>query len=207
MRLIRAVGLLGKCLVGGEWILLNWNPDRWHPVGCSYRIQIGRGDATIEERNQPHEIIDYSASRFFELFERSATLYNSGTSLHKIAEQLQVGKTTVRESLVAGGVRLRPDNKSPEGKSALRQRKVPYANPPYGYAFLDGRFMVHPKEIQNVRRMLEMRKQGLSFNAIAKSLNVKCIAPRSGKKWDHSVIADIIRRDSDKQLRRLRQGV
>ena len=125
-------------------------------------------------------------------------------SLQKIAEQVQVSKSSVRDALAEGGIRIRPHNRTPEGRSALRERRTAYANAPYGYAFLDGRLTVHPKEIQNVRRIVQLRSCGLSFNAIAKEINAKSIAPRSGKRWDHSVISEIIRRESDASLKQAR---
>ena len=161
----------------------------------------GRRDDSLEERPEPHEILAYSSSRLFGLFEKSAPLYQAGSSLLKIAEQMQVSKSTVRKTLQAGGVRLRPHNGTPEGRTAVRERRTVYANAPYGYAFLDGKLTVHPKEIQNVRRIVQLRNDGLSFNAIAKELNAKSIAPRSGKRWDHSVISEIIRRESDESLK------
>jgi hypothetical protein len=166
--------------------------------------KIGRGDTSIEERLQPHEIIAYQSSRLFELFEKAAPIYQSGASLEKIAEQLQVAKTTVRTALIKGGVRTRPHAGTLDGRRALRERRTAGANAPYGYAFLDGKLTVHPKEIQNVRRIIQRRSAGLSFTAIAKELNAKSIAPRSGKRWDHSVISEIIRRESDESLKQAR---
>jgi hypothetical protein len=179
-------------------------PTRNAGVVFSNTLTSGRGDTSLEEQPEPHEIINYSSSRLSGLFEKSAPLYQSGVSLQKIAEQMQVSKSSVRDALTEGGIRIRPHNGTPEGRSALRERRTSYANAPYGYAFLDGRLTVHPKEIQNVRRIVQLRSRGLSFNAIAKELNAKSIAPRSGKRWDHSVISEIIRRESDRSLKQAR---
>jgi hypothetical protein len=161
----------------------------------------------LEEQPEPHEIITYSSTRVFGLFEISAPLYQSGSSLDKIAERLQVSKTTVRDALIRGGVPIRPHSGTPEGRTAVLERRSDSGNAPYGYAFLDGKLTVHPKEIQNVRRILQLRSTGLSFNAIAKNLNAKSIAPRSGKRWDHSVISEIIRREPDESLKLARREI
>jgi hypothetical protein len=176
----------------------------WDDKVYFFEVKIGRGDTSLEEQPEPHEIIDYSSSRLSGLFEKSAPLYQSGVSLQKIAEQMQVSKSCVRDALADGGIRIRPHTGTPEGRSALRERRTAYANAPYGYAFLDGRLNVHPKEIQNVRRIVQLRSRGLNFNAIAKELNAKSIAPRSGKRWDHSVISEIIRREADDSLKHAR---
>jgi iron-sulfur cluster repair protein YtfE (RIC family) len=51
-------------------------------------------------------------------------------------------------------------------------------------------------QIENVGRYDDVR-----FNAIAKELNAKATSPRRGKRWDHSVISEIIRRESDRSLK------
>ena len=57
-----------------------------------------------------------------------------------------------------------------------------------------GRVVPHQKELRVQSMILDMHKnEGLSANAIARVLNtMKVPTNRQGKKWDHSVIVDIL---------------
>ena len=160
----------------------------------------------MEEQPHPHETIEYSASRLFELFEKARPLYDSGLSLEQVAKRLQVGKATVGRALNNGGLRLRPSIHTPQGLAARRKRTSPGGVAPYGYAYLGGRIVVHPSEINVVSDIQRLRKSGETFCSIACKLNSQKIRTRNGKQWTHSLVSRIVRRDSDKLLNRLRQG-
>jgi hypothetical protein len=166
----------------------------------------GRRDDSLEERPKPHEILAYSSSRLQGLFEKAAHSYQSGISLQKIAEQEEVAKSTVRKTLINGGVRIRPHSGTPEGRAQFRNRTRCGGHAPYGYAYLDGKLVAHPKEIEAHRRILALRTKGLGLSAIADALNAKSILTRNGKKWDHSTVRKIINRASDESLNRIKEN-
>ncbi len=62
---------------------------------------------------------------------------------------------------------------------------------PYGHCYLDGKLVVDNKEQQIIHRIVEMRKNGMSFRAIARFLNAKKVPTRFGKTWKHEVIKQI----------------
>lgn len=65
---------------------------------------------------------------------------------------------------------------------------------PYGYAYLDGKLLIDPKEQITVRKILKLRHEGKTFQAIADELNRHKIPTRSGKPWIKSVIRSIVLR-------------
>ena len=65
---------------------------------------------------------------------------------------------------------------------------------PYGYCYLEGKLVVDPHEYQIVHEMHYMWTQGKSYRAIARELNSRKVPTRFGKKWNHEVIKQIIRR-------------
>lgn len=86
-----------------------------------------------------------------------------------------------------GGVDLRPHGKWQNGHA----RGVP----PYGFVVVAGKLVEDPREQKIVQRVLAQWRSGKSFNAIAQTLNVQKVRPRSGKSWDHSVIRSIVQRN------------
>lgn len=65
---------------------------------------------------------------------------------------------------------------------------------PYGYAYLDGKLLIDPKEQIVVRKILKLRQEGKTFQAIADELNRHKTPTRSGKAWIKSVIRSIVLR-------------
>jgi len=146
----------------------------------------------------PHGILVLPYSRHSELnstkVQNAIVLYKSGLSTKQVGTRLGIPKTSVRSILLKAKVPLRPSLWTTEGK-ATRQKRSMAGNPPYGYAYLDGRLHIHPTEIQVVRRILNLRHSGMSFSSIACNLNDLEIKTRSGKTWDHSVISEVCRRN------------
>jgi DNA invertase Pin-like site-specific DNA recombinase len=62
---------------------------------------------------------------------------------------------------------------------------------PYGFCYLDGQLVVDNKEQQIIRRIVEMKANGMSFRAIAKALNDQKIPTRMAKSWKHEVVKQI----------------
>ncbi|WP_142409960.1 recombinase family protein [Bacteriovorax stolpii] len=65
---------------------------------------------------------------------------------------------------------------------------------PYGYAYLDGKLLIDPKEQIVLRKILKLRQAGQTFQAIADELNHHKTLTRSGKPWIKSVIRSIVLR-------------
>lgn len=65
---------------------------------------------------------------------------------------------------------------------------------PYGYAYLDGQLLVDPKEQIVIRKILKLRQDSQTFQAIADELNRHKIPTRSGKPWIKSVIRSVVLR-------------
>lgn len=66
---------------------------------------------------------------------------------------------------------------------------------PYGYAYLDGKFVIEPREYKNVLEILRLQKSGSSFRAIARTLNDRKNTTRLGKRWTHEIIKRICERE------------
>jgi site-specific DNA recombinase len=67
-------------------------------------------------------------------------------------------------------------------------------SPPYGYCYLDGQLVADNREQQIIRRIVEMRTNGISFRAIAEALNEQNVRTRHGKSWKHEVVKQICMR-------------
>lgn len=67
---------------------------------------------------------------------------------------------------------------------------------PYGYDWLDGKLVVDPKEYRVVQKILRLWREGKSARLIAEFLNKQNIATRMGKRWFHSSINSVIKRET-----------
>jgi hypothetical protein len=65
---------------------------------------------------------------------------------------------------------------------------------PYGFAYLEGKLAVDPRETKVVHQMVKLWQSGKSYKAIAERLNDQKIPTRLGKRWTHSVIKAVIKR-------------
>lgn len=70
-------------------------------------------------------------------------------------------------------------------------------NTSYGYCYLDGQLVSDPKEQQVIRRIVEMRKNGMSYRSIAEFLNRQGTPTRHGKTWRHVVVKEIYERERE----------
>jgi site-specific DNA recombinase len=64
--------------------------------------------------------------------------------------------------------------------------------PPYGYAFQDGRFVIVPQEAEIVERIYEQFLGGTSMHAIADGLQEDDVPTKHGGKWARQTIAKIL---------------
>jgi len=130
-------------------------------------------------------------------------LYEKGLSLREIELQTGHPKTSIREALIASGMSLRGAMEinikgKGKGKPSLRRPTVC----PYGYDWFDGKFVVVPAEYRVVTRILSLWQSGKSLHSIATYLNGQNITTRGGKRWFHTSVSQVIKRQSKKTERK-----
>lgn len=76
------------------------------------------------------------------------------------------------------------------GKRALCLR--PDATP-NGFDSVNHRLVENPRELENVKKIIELWNRGESLRKVAQELNRLKILTRRRKKWDHSSVGRIIR--------------
>ena len=132
------------------------------------------------------------------IFEKAAPLYRSGSSLREIARELQIPQTTLRQTLLDGGLDLRPSNRV--YCSIPTSIKRPHIGvSPYGFCIIRGALVEVPKEQEVVRLILKLRSEHKTLTAIAEHLNKHRVKPRNAKRWDHSTVNSIIKRNAKNQ--------
>ncbi len=119
--------------------------------------------------------------------------------MREIAKEIGVAKTSIRKALIAGGLDLRPCNRSlTYSRSKSEHHHIGVA--PYGYFVQNGRLVEDSREQVVVRKIMKLWTEGQSLSAIARHINGLKIRPRKGKIWDHSIIRSIVnRQESIKQ--------
>ena len=107
-----------------------------------------------------------------------------GLSAREIAKRLGCSSTTVKKYLRLYGIR-----------KGIRRGKARY-NLALGEKMVKGRVMPHKAELRIQSMIIDMHKnEKLPARAIARLLDtMKVPTKRQGKKWDHSVVIDILKR-------------
>jgi len=67
---------------------------------------------------------------------------------------------------------------------------------PFGYDWLDGELVVDPKEHRVVQKILRLWRDGKSARLIADILNQQNTLTRMGKRWFHSSVNSVIKRET-----------
>jgi DNA invertase Pin-like site-specific DNA recombinase len=154
----------------------------------------------LESTDEPfyqHDFIDLSPSTTSRIIEKCAPLYEKGLSLRDIQERTGIAKSTIREALTKSGFALRnPLNGNAPIIDSKRTKRG--GSTPFGYAYLDGKLLMDPKEQIALRKILSLWKAGKSYQGIADELNNKKITTRSGKPWIRSVVRSIILKAKEK---------
>lgn len=142
---------------------------------------------------KPHDFIQLTFSNSPELDENSTQLYLKGNSFRDIEKLLSISKTKIRDILIRLKIPIRPV--FPESNSAT-QRIVGKKNvkPPYGFAYLEGRVVKHPKEYPTLLQIIGLWKSGQPLNSIATKLNGKRVPSPMGKTWSWNSIDNIVKR-------------
>jgi hypothetical protein len=142
---------------------------------------------------QAHDYIRHSIKTKESKAAEFQALYESGLSLRKIASRTGTSKTKIRKTLIASGVAIRNFSRGQTSKPDLTQ-VIRSGNTPYGFAYLEGKLVVDPREYQIVIEIYRLWKLGQSLRAICHYLNGHKVPTRFGKKWRHEVIKKIIER-------------
>jgi hypothetical protein len=70
---------------------------------------------------------------------------------------------------------------------------------PFGHAWLEGKFVVEPREYKVVLKIMQLWQSGKSQTAIAAHLNSQKIPTRMGKRWFQSSVGAVIKRQTEKK--------
>ncbi len=174
---------------------MSYQPDR----GCGRVrfLEFGGRTQWIGEHLPPHDFIELSPRTPTRIIEKCAPLYEEGLSLRDIEERTGIPKTTIRETLTKNGFPLRNPANGNAKKIDNNQTKRG-GSTPFGYAYLDGKLLIDPKEQIALRKIVKLHHAGKSNQAIADELNNKNIPTRSGKPWIRSVVRSIILKAKEK---------
>jgi biotin operon repressor len=110
---------------------------------------------------------------------------SNGKSLNAVAKSLGCSRHAVVKNLLNFGIELRKDGLSPLSKSQLA----------YGERLFKGKLVPHLGERKVILQMAELRRQGLSYEKIAKWINENHIPTKNRVgKWDRRTIYEILKR-------------
>lgn len=125
--------------------------------------------------------------------DKIAELYQKGNSFRDIQKLVGLSKTTVRDTLLKLQIPIRPIFNETQRATQLQAGKK-NVKPPYGFAYLEGQVVRHPKEYPTLLRIVGLWKKGRSLNSIATELNEKRVPSPMGKSWSFNSIDNIIKR-------------
>ncbi len=156
-------------------------------------LENGRTALPTHALSQVHDIIKLTSPLRQGISEKVAELAASGRSQREIALELNVSKTWVQCALVRLKRRQHRQLGGTDGpiKSAFARRS---SVAPFGFDYLEGHIVENPRELRTVQRIIDLWNSGLGHKAITRELNRLKLQTRKGKKWDHSVVSDIILR-------------
>src|SRR5262249_49748551 len=68
---------------------------------------------------------------------------------------------------------------------------------PYGSDFgAEGRLVANDREQQIIVHMRLLRSEGISFRGIASRLDSEGVPPKRGRRWDHTTVKSILKRNA-----------
>ena len=146
---------------------------------------------------QPHDKIYIYGLSTQGIFEKAAPLYECGESLRAISRKLNIPKSTIRKTLLEGGVALRSRGKRPLWELS-RRRKTALRCAPYGNCLVNGKLVEDPREAAVIQLIMDWWQEGVSHCAIARRLNDQSIKPRRAAQWSQPTVGFIIKRQLKK---------
>ena len=166
-------------------------------VGIASDFANGAGEAKTDAHlrlcTYPHDMIKFFASSANSHLDALRDLYQKGLSLRDISLETGLPVSTIRDVLVLSKVPLRTNKKTTDADPEKPGRAFRGAIP-FGQNVLDRKLVVDAKEVKVFRKILAYNQKKMSFNAIAKQLNMDRIPSKLGRKWSDKMVAAIIRR-------------
>ncbi|MBI3555457.1 MAG: recombinase family protein [Deltaproteobacteria bacterium] len=142
---------------------------------------------------EAHDFIELPSINKAGISEKVIELYRSGLTMRQVARRMGWAKSTVRATLLAAGVELRPSCRDYQWpKSKVGKPYVGVA--PYGFYCLRGKLFADPKEIETLRLILTLWRSGQSLSAIVRHLSHHRIKTRKGSVWMATTIRTIVQR-------------
>jgi len=86
--------------------------------------------------------------------------------------------------------------------SHKRRRGEVYSPTPFGFSREGKIFIENPEEKEILSEILSLYKGGWSFRRIAKELERRGVATKNGRKWHHSTVRYMVKRNFDFQVGR-----
>lgn len=142
---------------------------------------------------EPHDFIHLQFRNSKAEHPKIIELYNKGLSLREIESQCGVAKSVVRKILIKSQIPLRSFAKENPNRADFITAKRG-AKPPYGFWYIEGCLVRHPKEYPVLLQVISQWKKGQPLNSIATQLNSKKVPSPMGKKWSWNSIDNIIQR-------------
>lgn len=140
-----------------------------------------------------HDFIKFLPENKESIYLKCAPLYEQGISLNEISRQTGFAKTSVRDALTSTGMPLRK-NKLLKKLALKKQEREKGGAVAYGFAYLEGKLLVDPKEFKVVLEIYRQWQKVQSYRGVARYLNAKRITTRAGKEWTNEIIKRIIDR-------------
>ena len=163
---------------------------------------IGRGETT-----KPHNlfstayIIEITSFSRVPLYENEIVLQQNylekGLTVKEMSVLLGCGSTTIKKQLRRFNIR-KIEVQEVRHKSNLK----------YGQKLISGKIIEHKKETNIQRTIVDMYlNEGLTVTSIARLLTqMKIPTKKRGKRWDHSIIIEILKREGVYNPKRTAKG-
>jgi DNA invertase Pin-like site-specific DNA recombinase len=123
-----------------------------------------------------------------------------GIELHSVSESLDTSTPHGRfvVTLFGGLAQMERETTADRTRRALawkRESGQPTSHPPLGFASRGRQERMNPvpKELEAVRRLLDLWRRGRSFRSIAASLNADGVRTKQGRRWHHTTVAKVVR--------------
>jgi DNA invertase Pin-like site-specific DNA recombinase len=180
-------------------------------VSGSHPLHTRPGGAELLTRLQAETIKHVVALKLDRLFrdavdalQQTRRWDESGVALHLVDMGGQAMNTAsamgrMMLTMMAAFAELERNLISERTEAALahkRQHHEAYSPTPYGFDREEDSDQLHdnPREAETIRRMKEMRAGGMSYGAMARTLNEEGIPTEKGKRWWPSTVRQILMR-------------
>lgn len=109
-------------------------------------------------------------------------------STRQIAGEICSARSTVKEALRQFGIPIRPEDEA---------RKLSKGQLAYGERLVCGKIVPHKSELKFLQKILDLRKSGATYDAIAEWLNDQGVPTKNGaKSWQRPTIFKIVKQKS-----------